>query len=65
MVPISASELYSGVEKKVFVFPRPPLEPRVAAAREASACRLMICRGCKEDPSRLEQRNGAPEPDSP
>jgi len=37
MVPISASELYNGVEKKVFVFPR-----------------LMICRGCKEDPGRPE-----------
>mmetsp|Transcript_33811 Transcript_33811/g.78181 ORF Transcript_33811/g.78181 Transcript_33811/m.78181 type:complete len:566 (+) Transcript_33811:92-1789(+) len=37
MVPISASELYNGMDKKVFIFPR-----------------LMICRGCKEDPSRPE-----------
>eukprot|EP00913_Durusdinium_trenchii_P020333 g19101.t1 len=37
LVPISASELYNGVEKKIFVFQR-----------------SMICRGCKEDPTRPE-----------
>lgn len=37
MVPISASELYNGVEQKIFVFQR-----------------SIICRGCKEDPTRPE-----------
>ena len=32
MVPISASELYNGVEKKVFVFPRPGEKTKAAAA---------------------------------
>ena len=53
MVPISASELYNGVEKKVFVFPRPPgaggKQQQLTHFRDA---RLMICRGCKEDPGR-------------
>mmetsp|Transcript_5664 Transcript_5664/g.10110 ORF Transcript_5664/g.10110 Transcript_5664/m.10110 type:complete len:572 (+) Transcript_5664:85-1800(+) len=37
MVPVSAEELYNGVEQKKFIFPR-----------------LMMCRGCREDPERPE-----------
>ena len=59
MVDISASDLYNGVEKKVFTFPRWAARVLGFGMHSLLAVRLMICRGCKEDPSKPGSRQWA------